>query len=98
LLVGWALILQLSVVVGLVWLVAAKAVGGSAALFIEDGEVVQEAGDTKPASDVHSCPVTRRARRLLGEQRALMSCRVQGKGLISTAKNPGGGDSHPSEH
>jgi hypothetical protein len=46
LLVGWALILRLSVVVGSVWLVAVKAVDGSGALFIEDGEVVQEVGDT----------------------------------------------------
>jgi hypothetical protein len=45
LLVGWALILQLSVVVSSVWLVAEKAVGGSVVLFIEDGDEVQEAGD-----------------------------------------------------
>jgi hypothetical protein len=92
LLVGWALILWPSVVVGLAWLVAMKVVGGGVVLFVEDGEVVQEAGDMKPASTVHSCPVTCRARRSSGEQnklseqRALTSCRVPSKGLISTAK------------
>jgi hypothetical protein len=53
LLVGWALILRLSVVVSSAWLVAAKAGSGSTALFVEDREVVQEAGDMKPASDAH---------------------------------------------
>jgi hypothetical protein len=92
LLVGWVLILQPSVVVSLAWLVATKAVGGGVVLFVEDGEVVQEAGDMKPASNVHSCPVMCRVRRLSGEQnkfskqRALMSCRVSSEGLISTAK------------
>jgi hypothetical protein len=52
-LAGWALILRLSVVVSSAWLVAAKAGSGSAALFVEDGEVAQEAGDAKPASDAH---------------------------------------------
>jgi hypothetical protein len=71
LLVGWALILLLLVVVGSVWLVAVKAVGGSRALFIEDGEVVQEVGDMcllhtergdPRESEEHSCPVGYRVR------------------------------------